>query len=208
MDNYCKEINSYYFRKKGWEQLQGRWSPAIITTLVYYIVSSAIASMLNALNGAIIAAILIFPLNYSYNAAFLDNKRQGEEIKIDSLLVGYNDFSRISFTLLLVQIYTILWSLLFIIPGIIKSCSYSQTTFVLKDNPELKYNDAIERSMAIMEGHKMEYFLLILSFIGWILLSIITLGIAAFWVYPYMTATQAHYYEYVKTEYETKKGAI
>ena len=74
----------------------------------------------------------------------------------------------------------------------------------MKDNPELSFNAAIERSMAMMEGHKMQYFLLMLSFIGWLLLVIFTLGIAALWVNHYMNATFAHYYEYVKEEYGKK----
>jgi uncharacterized membrane protein len=78
---------------------------------------------------------------------------------------------------------------------------------VLRDNPELSFNAAIERSMAMMEGHKMQYFLLQLSFIGWILLSILTCGILSLWVNPYLHATYAHYYEYVKEEYEKRLTA-
>jgi uncharacterized membrane protein len=91
-----------------------------------------------------------------------------------------------------------------IIPGIIKGISYSQTSFILKDNPELSYNAAIERSMAMMEGYKMQYFLLQLSFIGWILLSMLTCGILNLWVLPYVVATDAHFYEFVKEEYEKR----
>ena len=82
--------------------------------------------------------------------------------------------------------------------------SYSQIYYVLKDNPELGFNAAIERSMDMMEGHKMQYFLLGLSFFGWILLAILTFGILALWVSPYMNATFAHYYEYVKEDYEKR----
>jgi uncharacterized membrane protein len=75
---------------------------------------------------------------------------------------------------------------------------------VLKDNPELKFNAAIERSMAMMEGHKMQYFLLMLSFIGWVILAILTFGLLTLWVNPYTCATNAHFYEYVKEEYEKR----
>ena len=74
----------------------------------------------------------------------------------------------------------------------------------LKDNPEMNYNAAIERSMAMMHGYKLKYFILILSFIGWMLLVAITFGLASFFVTPYMTASYAHFYEYVKEEYEKK----
>ena len=69
---------------------------------------------------------------------------------------------------------------------------------------ELSFNEAIERSMDMMEGHKMQYFLLSLSFIGWILLAIISCGILSLWVNPYISATYAHFYEYVKDEYEKR----
>ena len=131
-------------------------------------------------------------------------KRTGEDVKIEGLFDGFKDYGRVFLTSLLQNIYTFLWTLLLIIPGIIKSIAYSQTFFVLKDNPELKNNAAIERSMAMMEGHKMEYFCLMLSFIGWILLSILTLGIGLLWVTPYMSTAMAHFYEYVKEDYERR----
>jgi uncharacterized membrane protein len=109
--------------------------------------------------------------------------------------------------MLLMAIYTSLWSLLLYIPGIVKSISYSQTAYVLRDNPGLSYNAAIERSMDMMYGYKMRYFKLLLSFIGWILLAALTCGIAIFWVYPYMQAANANFYEYVKEEYEKKVAA-
>ena len=147
----------------------------------------------------------MIPMAYSYAVLFLDNKRAGEPAKVEKLFVGYNDYLRITGTALLECIYLFLWALLLIIPAFVKGVAYSQTQYVLRDYPELSGNAAIERSMAMMQGHKWEYFCLYLSFIGWILLEIITLGIAAIWVTPYMSATFANYYEYVKAEYENKK---
>ena len=73
--------------------------------------------------------------------------------------------------------FTILWSLLLVIPGIIKSYSYAMTSFILKDEPEMKNNAAIEKSMAMMENNKMKLFMLDLSFIGWaILLSLLSVS--------------------------------
>ena len=149
----------------------------------------------------------MIPMAYSYAVLFLDNKRAGEPAKVEKLFVGYNDYLRITGTALLEYIYLFLWALLLIIPAFVKSMAYSHTQFVLKDNPELSYNAAIERSMAMMQGHKWEFFCLFLSFIGWILLEIITLGIAAIWVTPYMNATFANYYEELKAEYEQKIAA-
>lgn len=97
--------------------------------------------------------------------------------------------------------YTLLWSLLLIIPGIVKACSYAMTPYILYDNPKLQGNAAIELSMRMMRGHKMKLCVLYLSFIGWFLLCILTLGIGFLWLKPYVQASKAAFYEDVKEEY-------
>lgn len=94
----------------------------------------------------------------------------------------------------LVSFYTFLWSLLLIVPGIIKSFSYSMAPFILMDHPEYTVHEALDMSREMMKGHKWELFLLYLGFFGWILLTIITFGIASFWVVPYMATSVAHFY--------------
>ncbi len=197
------EKNSQYFRNLGWAQLQGRWGQPVVFTLVYIIIAY-VSNSIVGLGFAGLVTLLLIPMAYSYSISFLNDKRTSDGFKIKALFDGYKDFMRIFETILVQNFYVLFWSLLLIVPGVIKSISYSQTYYVLKDNPELRLNAAIERSMAMMEGHKMQYFLLMLSFIGWLLLVIFTLGIAALWVSPYMNATFAHYYEYVKEEYGKK----
>ena len=97
---------------------------------------------------------------------FLGLFREGTPIDIGKLFDGFKDFGRIWGTGILVAIYTVLWTCLLIVPGIIKSYSYAMTYYILKDEPELKYNAAIEKSMSMMNGYKMKLFLLDLSFIG------------------------------------------
>ena len=99
-------------------------------------------------------------------------------IKLDfaRLFDGFKDYGRILGTMLLTTVYTFLWTLLLVIPGIMKSYSYAMTLFILKDYPELQYNAAIEKSMAMMSGHKMKMFLLDLSFIGWAILCLFYFG--------------------------------
>ncbi len=193
------------FKAAAREQLCGKWSQAALFTLGY-LALAVVISMLEASfwNHSIITTIVIIPASFSYVTAFLEDKRTGAGFNIASLFAGYNDCLRIVGTYLLTYVYIFLWILLFIIPGIIKSISYSQVFFILKDNPELSYNAAIERSMAMMDGHKLRYFWLGLTFIGWIILGTITFGIAYFWVLPYMTAAMADFYEEVKKEYENK----
>lgn len=196
------------FKAAAREQLCGKWSQAALFTLVYLLLAVAISVFEGSLwNYSIITTIVIIPACFSYVTAFLEDKRTGAGFNVAMLFAGYKDFLRIVGTYLLTYLYVFLWTLLLIIPGIIKSLSYSQVLFVLKDNPELSYDAAIERSMAMMDGHKLRYFWLGLTFIGWIILGSITFGIAYFWVIPYMTAAMTDFYEEVKAEYETKIAA-
>ena len=99
-------------------------------------------------------------------------------------------------------------ALLFIIPGIIKAFSYAMTPYILEENPELSANDAIDHSRAMMKGHKFDLFWLYLSFIGWFILCILTLGIGFLWLTPYMETSVAAFYEDVKADYEMNGGLV
>lgn len=200
--------NAKFFREAAWSQLTGKWQPAVIFSLVYV----AIVLVINYVGTkndyiSFLSMLLLFPLQYGAAVAFLGFKRTGVDVKIGDMFVGFNDYGRVFVTILLQTLYIVLWSLLLVVPGIIKAISYSQTIYILKDNPELKFNGAIERSMAMMEGHKMEAFLLGISFIGWLLLGVLTLGIGMLWVTPYMNTAYAHFYDYVKEDYERRIAA-
>ena len=200
--------NAKFFREAAWSQLTGKWQPAVIFSLVYM----AIALVINYVGTkndyiSFLSMLLLYPLQYGAAVAFLGFKRTGVDVKIGDMFVGFNDYGRVFMTILLQTLYIVLWSLLLVVPGIIKAISYSQTIYIVKDNPELKFNGAIERSMAMMEGHKMEAFLLGISFIGWLLLGVLTLGIGMLWVTPYMSTAYAHFYDYVKEDYERRIAA-
>ena len=104
-------------------------------------------------------------------------------------------------TTFLVGLFTFLWSLLLIVPGIIKGCAYSQAMYILNEDPSMGPMEAIRRSRELMNGHKMEYFILGLSFIGWALLGVLTFGILYIWLIPYMNTTYANYYKSLKGEF-------
>lgn len=107
---------------------------------------------------------------------------------------------------ILIGIYTFLWSLLLIIPGIIAAISYSMTFYILVDNPEMGFSEAISASKKMMNGHKMEFFIFQLSFIGWGILCALTCGILYIWVGPYILAATTLYYEKLRDgNKETKK---
>ncbi len=95
---------------------------------------------------------------------------------------------------LLISIYTFLWTLLFIIPGIIAAYSYALTPYILDDNPDMTVNEAIGYSKELMVGRKWRLFLLQLSFIGWAILCILTCGIGFLWLTPYASASYAAFY--------------
>ncbi len=189
--------------------LSGKWGGAVVVTLVYMVVAGGFPLAVNVCvleNLGSVLQLLLLPIGYGLAVAFLDNNRDGGEYRVEQLFVGFRDYTRIFGTSLLVGVYTFLWTLLLIVPGFIKSYSYAMTSYVMRDCPELKFNGAIERSMAMMRGHKFDLFYLHLTFIGWFLLSILTLGIGFFWLGPYVQSAQAHFYEDVKAEYEDRQG--
>ena len=108
----------------------------------------------------------------------------------------------------LTYVFVFLWSLLLVIPGIIKMFSYAMTPFILEEYPELSANEAIDRSRAMMKGHKFDLFWLILSFLGWMILCLFTAGIGYLWLSPYMNSSVAAFYEDVKADYEVNGGLI
>ena len=102
-------------------------------------------------------------------------------------------------TLFMFNIFTALWTILFIIPGIIKGYSYAMTPYILKDKfaagqTDIGATEAITESRHLMDGHKMDLFVLDLSFIGWGLLGIITCGIGFIWITPYYRQTKTNFY--------------
>ena len=91
-------------------------------------------------------------------------------------------------------LFTFLWTLLFIIPGIIKTYAYAMAPFIMAERPELTARECLKASTELMEGHKSELYFLELSFIGWGLLNLLTLGIGSFWLNPYVNAAHAAFY--------------
>lgn len=199
-------------RMAACQALAGKWRGAVIATLLYTIILGVLPIGFNVMPyfriGGVgilgnILQLFLLPIAYSYIVMFLFVQRE-DKINVGSLFDGFKDYIRIWGTMILMSIYVLLWCLLLYIPGIIKSYSYSMTYYILKENPNMKFNAAIERSMEMMKGHKADLFCLLLSFIGWGLLSILTLGIGFLWLWPYMMSAQACFYEDVKAEYEAK----
>ena len=188
-------------RAQAYMALEGNWKIAAIITLVYFLIGGGIQCGVDFVHRSLnIISILLMPIVYGYSIAFLALVR-GEELYFERLFDGFKDYGRVLGTLLLTTVYTLLWTLLLIIPGIVKGYSYALTNYILKDEPQLRFNGAIEKSMDMMSGYKMKLFLMDLSFIGWAILCLLTLGIGFLFLTPYVEASHAAFYLYVKEEY-------
>lgn len=185
--------NRVQVKMQAKESLKGNWGIAIGVILVAGILLS-VASYVPfgslVLTGVFAAGLAIVMLEIVRNW----------EVKFTDMFKGFNNFGTNCIAGILVSIFTILWSLLFVIPGIIKAYSYAMTFYILADHPEMSAKDAIKTSQVMMDGHKMDLFVLELSFIGWYLLCVITFGIAALYVGPYVSASYAAFYEAIKDE--------
>lgn len=197
-------------RQEASEALAGKWASAAGVTLICILISGVINYIMQDHDltavGMLLYLLVIPNCLWGYNIIFLDVYRGGRP-KLDTLFSGFKDYGRITGTSLLTMFYTLLWMLLLIVPGIIKALSYAMTPYILRDYPELSYNAAIEKSMAMMEGYKMKLFLLYLSFIGWYLLCLLTLGIGFLFLYPYCSTSVVAFYENLKAETTAKEEA-
>ena len=205
--------------------LKGNWAPAVLGAIFFTFATCLIASpgycanmaafgmpFFDSINPKLLKIFsnssfllnffLLYPLSLGYSVAHKELLQNGDAaITRNTVRLAFSDYVRNAVSILLVYLYTILWTLLFIVPGIIKGLAYSLTPFIVKDNPQLSPNQAINLSMKMMKGHKFDLFYLYLSFIGWILLAMLTLGIGLLWVIPYMQTSMAAFYLDVKNDY-------
>ena len=165
--------------------------------LKYFVTSIVIGICAGALTIIpVLGALLIYIFMLSDVIIFL-KLYKGEDFSIGDAFSGFK-IGATGKTMLagfLMGIFEILWSMLFVIPGIIKSIAYSMTFYIIAENPEISATDAIKKSQEMMQGHKMEYFILQLSFIPWLILVSFTFGLAGIYVMPYMSATRANFYK-------------
>ncbi len=160
--------------------------------------------------GGIALIILSGPLTIGLNHFFVMNVLGRSDITaLTPVTAAFNpNFGRKLGGYLWMILFVFLWSLLFWIPGIIKSFSYAMAPYILADCPNVKAKDALKLSMRIMKGHKWEFFVLELSFIGWAILGGLTMGILnIFYVDPYMNSSLATYYLEVR-EQALRTGVI
>ena len=160
--------------------------------------------------GGLLYLLLSGPLDIGLNYFFVKNvqRRRDGLTATTPFVQAFQNYPRKLGGSLWMSLFIFLWSLLFMIPGIIKAFSYSMTPYILADCPDVKAQDALKLSMRMMKGHKGEYFVLILSFIGWGILTVLTAGlVGVFYAGPYLQSTLAAYYLEVR-EQALRTGAV
>ena len=181
------------FRQSAWQSLKGKWGICVLAFLIFDAISGACAGLSYFGVGAIAIFIIMGPLTIG-NSKISLNVARDKEVELTMLFDGFKDFSRSLILYITNQIFVFLWTLLFIIPGIIKSFAYSMSYYILLDDPNISANDARKKSIEMMKGNKWRLFCLEFSFIGWFLLCLITFGILVFWVSPYIEVAKAKFY--------------
>ena len=184
-------------RKKAREILKTNFKPLALMTLITMALYLA-CFILSCIGLGTIAALIVMPALMLGMVMSVLKAVRGQEIKVTNLYDGFGCLGRSIWLYYTNSFLTSLWSLLLIVPGIIKGIEYSMSFYILADNPDWSASDARNESIRIMQGNKWRYFCLQMIFIVWILLSVLTLGILCIWLAPYMYAANAAFYEEVK----------
>lgn len=196
------------YKDRAIASLSGKWGTAALAVLIYCLIiyaGSFITTIVfgDSVIGTVISGIwslACVPLGWGLTIFFLDISRENNP-QYSQLFDGYKDVLRIILTYLCFAIAVGIGFLLLIVPGIIIALMFSQAPFILKDNTELGAFEVLSKSANMMKGHKMDLFLLGLSFIGWGILALLTMGLGFFLLIPYMYTTVAHFYDDLRKEY-------
>ena len=185
------ELRARARAKLGGNIFAANWLMALVAILIVSLIMSAVSFT------GIGELILIGPLGFGLALIFLSLARGKESVDFGDLLKGFTDggFVRLLLLGLLQNIFIILWYLLFIIPGIVKTYSYSMSYYLAIDHPDWDWKQCIDESRRIMDGNKWKLFVLDLSFIGWYIVGMLACGIGVLWVYPYNEAARAEFYQ-------------
>lgn len=198
------------FKNAALRALKGNWTKAVLATIVVEIIAALVTGaaslsetpivegngMWGLTGGSFLLSILVLmPLIVGFNNTFkVLYLYSNNNIFSNTFYIGFRNYGRAIGGTILVNIFTFLWTLLFVIPGIIKGYSYALTPYILVDDPNISVREAIRKSQKMMDGQKFNLFYLQLSFIGWFLLSLLTAGIGLFWLIPYYATSKAAFY--------------
>jgi len=175
--------------------LKGKWLNPVLVSLIFIAIGAGIQVV--PIIGTIAYLVIAGPLVLGSTMYFLAFSRM-QEPGIEKMFEGFHTFSSALCLFLLIGLFTLLWSLLLIVPGIIAAFRYSMSFYIMADSPQISASEAMEQSKKMMYGHKSRLFCLIFSFIGWGILCCLTFGIGFLWLCPYMQVTVAKFYEDLK----------
>jgi uncharacterized membrane protein len=205
---YCDMKTFCEMKTLAKSQIKGRIGILLVMHLITFasiyipcLCISCLMPLVGDLVSNIVAAGFILGLTIVYLKL-----AKSEDISIGNVFAGFDDLWTAIKAQFFTGLFIFLWSLLLIIPGIIKAFSYSMTFFILAENKGMPVLKAITLSRKMMDGHKLDFLLLSLSFFGWFLLVLFTFGLAAIWVHPYCYATYSNFYLSVKEDYMAKSS--
>ncbi|MCU0082842.1 DUF975 family protein [Streptococcus danieliae] len=194
-------MNHTELKNQAKNRLANNWTWAIILTLLTFTLPSMLAFLTSGFGG--ILAIFFTASRQMTFLNLLDQEKEEDILTAVFTSFRQGRFVPVLITGLLQYLFLILWSLLFVIPGFIKIYSYSMTNYIIEDlvaqGREIEPTEAITKSRMLMDGHKLELFLLDLSFLGWALLVPLTFGIGSLWLTPYQLTTRAAFYRQLVT---------
>ena len=197
------------YRQMAWKSLEGKWGAAALMMLVYmacaWVISMICGSQASWRLIFLVLNLALLPMAYVITVAFLNVAKGQDVAKIPALFEPYKTKEtclRYFLVEFWVALFVFLWSLLLIIPGIIKAYAYAMTVYIAEENPDMDPREAMKKSEEMMMGHKKELFVLDLTFIGWFLLSMLTFGILLLFVQPYLYTAHAHFYLSLKPQEE------
>ena len=209
--DYTVIQSNWVMRAAARKQLKGVWGKMALAFFIYLVISIVPQLVfsehglvyISALEMTIAIVMLVVSGPFALGwAGFYLKRVRGEEIAIRNIFDGFSRFLQSFLAMFFFCLFILLWGLLLIVPGIVKGFGYSMVFNILYDNPGMKPLEALKKSQTMMKGYKYKYFVLNMSFIGWFLLGVLTLGIAWLWITPYAYLSFANFYENLKRNQE------
>jgi uncharacterized membrane protein len=200
---------------KALDALRDKWGIAIGTFLIYMLITSGIPNVIQMMvpdmhwgstengitytivasaAGLVVSLFISGPMGLGA-AIFSLALSRNKEARVEQILKGFDNFGNSVVLSLLMALFVFLWTLLFIIPGIIAALSYSMAYYIMADNPSIDPSEAMDRSKKLMDGNKMDLFVLGLMFLGLAIGCLFTCGIGFLWLIPFINVTMAKFYD-------------
>ena len=212
-------------KNEALSSLKGNWAPAVLASFVLFLAASVLEGpyifmSLRAVPGWlpsssytvgitalwVVILLVVMPLEVGHSNACRALLAKGDgNMLSNEFKIGFSAWLHKFWTYFLRSVCIFLWSLLLIVPGIVKALAYDMADFIMVEEPNLSAYQAIKKSEVITKGHKNQLFGMYLGMLGWYLLSVLTLGLGFLWLLPYVNTTRAAFYEALKEEGEVRK---